>query len=80
MKSFYTEVNDLSFINAAPEDYLNLKNYWKMLKVTAKKPTKLNVLRATAYPIVKLIPSLRMHIAVVSEKERITKLKGVERW
>ena len=80
VKSFYTEVNDLSFINAAPEDYLNLKNYWKMLKVAIKKPTRLNVLRATAYPIVKLIPSLRMHIAVVAEKERITQLKGVERW
>jgi len=80
VKSFYTEVNDLSFINATPEDYLNLKNYWEMLKAAIKKPTRLNVLRATAYPIVKLIPSLRMHIAVVAEKERITQLKGVERW
>ena len=51
-----------------------------MLKVAIKKPTRLNVLRATAYPIVKLIPSLRMLIAVVSEKERITQLKRVERW
>ncbi|MEM3550705.1 MAG: oligosaccharide flippase family protein [Candidatus Bathyarchaeia archaeon] len=36
------------------------------------KPTKLQS--------VKLIPSLMMLIAVVSEKERITQLKGVERW
>ncbi|MEM0488816.1 MAG: hypothetical protein QW707_06410 [Candidatus Bathyarchaeia archaeon] len=54
VKSFYTEASDSSFINATPEDYLNLKNYWKTLKAAIKKPTRLNVLRATAYPIVKL--------------------------
>ncbi|MEM1510175.1 MAG: hypothetical protein QW096_09970 [Thermofilaceae archaeon] len=51
-----------------------------MLKVAIKKPTRLNVLRVTAYPIVKLTLSLRMHIAVLLKKERITQLKGVEKW
>ncbi|MEM3680059.1 MAG: class I SAM-dependent methyltransferase [Metallosphaera sp.] len=80
LKSYYTEVNDLSFINASLEEYLNLSSYWKMLKMTIKRPTRLNILRVIVYPIVKFVPSLRMLIVVVSKKEIVSGIKKVERW
>ncbi|MEM1510758.1 MAG: class I SAM-dependent methyltransferase [Sulfolobales archaeon] len=80
LKSYYTEVNDLTFIDAAPEEYLNLRSYWGMLKITIKRPTCLNILRTTVYPIVKFVPSLRMHIVVVSKKEIVSGIKKIERW
>ncbi|MEM0245046.1 MAG: methyltransferase domain-containing protein [Zestosphaera sp.] len=81
VKSFYTEVNDLFLLEATPEDYLNLRNYWGLLRVAIKRPTRLNVLRATAYPIVKIVPSLRMHVVVIAEKViPSSNLKRVERW
>jgi len=80
LKSYYTEVNDLSFINATLEEYLNLRSYWKMLKITIKRPTSLNILRTAAYPVVKFVPSLRMLIVVVSKKESVSGMKKIERW
>lgn len=80
LKSYYTEVNDLSFIDAAPEEYINLRCYRRMLRIAIKRRTTSNTLRVTAYPIVKFLPSLRMLIVVVAEKERDFQHKKVERW
>jgi len=38
------------------------------------------VLRAVAYPVVKLAPSLQQLIVVVAEKSREPELKTIERW
>lgn len=80
LESQYSDVNDLTYLDAEPEAYLSLKSYWDLLKLLMRKPTRLNVLRVLAYPFVKLIPSLRMLIVVAAEKrERATPL-AVERW
>jgi len=42
--------------------------------------TKLNLLRATASPLVKLIPSLRMLIVAVSQSVKEPSSKTIERW
>ncbi|MCX8199479.1 MAG: hypothetical protein N3E36_05580, partial [Sulfolobales archaeon] len=80
LKSHYTEVNDLSFIDATPEEYINLRSYWRMFKIVIKKPSRLNILRAIAYPIVKIAPNLRMLIIIVAEKERSPEVREAERW
>ena len=64
---YYSAVNDLTYVDAEPEDYKRLRGYAGLLKLAIKKPTKLNLLRAAAYPLVKLIPSLRMLIVAVSQ-------------
>ena|GEM_PF-3438446 len=38
------------------------------------------MLRAVAYPVVKLAPSLQQLIVVVAEKSREPELKTIERW
>ena len=84
VESFYSDVCDLAFVDAPrKEDYLELRNYRKLLKVALRKATKTNILRALAYPIVKVAPSLRMLIVVVAEKESDARFRGVrpvERW
>ncbi len=42
--------------------------YVDLLRLTIRRPTKLNLLRAVAYPLVKFIPSLRMFLVVISKK------------
>lgn len=68
LKINYTEVDDLIFVDAKPEEYLNLKSYRDLMKLTLKRPTKINVLRTLAYPLVKAFPASRMLIAAVAEK------------
>lgn len=80
LQSYYTEINDLAFLDATPEEYLNIKNYWDMTKIVIKRPTSTNILRFVAYPIVKIMPSLRMHIVVISEKREASFAKEFERW
>jgi hypothetical protein len=65
---YYSAINDLTYVNAEPEDYKCLRDYADLLKLAIKKPTKLNLLRAAAYPLVKLVPSLRMLTVAVSQK------------
>lgn len=50
------------------------------MRITLKKPTKLNILRLLAYPIVKLGPSLRMLIVAVAVKTREPTVYMRERW
>jgi len=47
---YYSAVNDLTYVNTEPEDYKRLRDYADLLKLAIKKPTKLNLLRTTAYP------------------------------
>ena len=77
---YYSAVNDLTYVNAEPEDYKRFRGYADLLKLAIKKPTKLNLLRAAAYPLVKLIPSLRMLIVVISQKYREPAPTATERW
>ena len=77
---YYSAVNDLTYVDAEPEDYKRLRGYADLLKLAIKKPTKLNLLRAAAYPLVKLIPSLRMLIVAVSQSVKEPSSKTIERW
>jgi len=77
---YYSAVNDLTYVDAEPEDYKRLRGYADLLKLAIKKPTKLNLLRAAAYPLVKLIPSLRMLIVAISQKYSEPAPTATERW
>jgi len=68
IRGLYSEVNDLTYVDAEPGEHVKLKSYRDLLKLAIIRPTKLNILRALAYPLVKVIPSLRMLVAVVAEK------------
>jgi 2-polyprenyl-3-methyl-5-hydroxy-6-metoxy-1,4-benzoquinol methylase len=57
-KAYYSVVNDLTFINVDPEEHLRISSFKDMMSIVLKKPTKLNILRLLAYPIVKIRPSL----------------------
>ncbi|MEM3763530.1 MAG: hypothetical protein QW721_03875 [Desulfurococcaceae archaeon] len=50
------------------------------MKLTLRKPTKINMLRTLAYPAVKLIPTLMMLIVAVAEKKFYIKQLEVRRW
>ena len=76
VKTYFSAVDDVSLVEA---DYPVL-SYWDLIKTTVKRPTRINVLRAVAYPVVKLMPSLRQLIVVVAEKSREPELKTIERW
>ncbi|MEM1632378.1 MAG: class I SAM-dependent methyltransferase [Thermofilum sp.] len=78
--SQYSEVNDLTLVDAEPREYLKLKSYRDLLELAMKRPTKLNLLRASAYPLVKAIPSLRMLIVVIAEKASRAKPRKTARW
>ncbi|MEM2079649.1 MAG: class I SAM-dependent methyltransferase [Nitrososphaerota archaeon] len=81
LEARYSEVNDLTLVDAEPGEYVKPRSYRDLLKLTARKPTKLNMLRALVYPLVKAIPSLRMLIVVVAEKTSyIESSRGVARW
>ncbi|MEM2363810.1 MAG: hypothetical protein QXQ20_08975 [Candidatus Nezhaarchaeales archaeon] len=68
LEACYSEINNLTLVNAEPGEHMKLKSYRDLMKLTIRRPTKLNVARALAYPIVKVIPSLRMLVAIVAEK------------
>ena len=57
-----------------------VSSYWDLIRTTVKRPAMVNVLRAWAYPLVKLIPSLRQTIVVVAAKSGEPRSKRVERW
>jgi hypothetical protein len=59
IKAYYSIVNDLTFIDADPQEYLGMSSSKDLVRIVLKKPTKLNILRFLAYPAVKLRPSLR---------------------
>jgi len=80
VESYYSLISDLTYIDADQEDYLRVKGYKDLIRITVKRPTKVNILRTLAYPLVKLRPSLRQSIIIVATKVKEPKLKAVERW
>ena len=80
LESFYTDVNDLHFVEADPPDYLKIDGYHDLIKVFLKRPSRINLLRTIAFPLVKIIPALRMTIAVVAEKAKNPKSSSIKRW
>ncbi|QOJ79275.1 class I SAM-dependent methyltransferase [Infirmifilum lucidum] len=76
----YTPVNDLSFIDCSEEEYKSLRSYVDLLKAAIKRPSKIRVLRAAAYPVVRMVPSLRMLMALVGRKAPRACKAVVERW
>ena len=80
IKAYYSLVNDLTIIDADPEEYLGISSFKDLVRIALKKPTKLNTLRLLAYPIVKLRPSLRQLIVVVATKTQELTVQMLERW
>jgi hypothetical protein len=79
VKAYYSAVNDLTYIDAKPDDYLRLSSYRDLVRVAIERPTRLNVLRVLAYSLVKLRPSLRQLVVVGAKSERPL-LRSLERW
>jgi len=80
LRSFYSDVNDLTFVDAEVEEYLELGTYRRLLRLVLRRPTKLNILRLFVYPLVKAFPSLRMLIVVAAEKVSESAEARVYRW
>jgi len=68
LRSFYSDVNDLTYVDAEAEEYFKLGTYRRLVRLALRRPTRLNILRFLAYPVVKALPGLRMLIVVVAEK------------
>ena len=75
IKAYYSTVNDLTFIDTEPKDYLRILSFKDLGRIALKKPTKLNILRLLAYPLVKLRPSLRQLLIIVAVKARESTVK-----
>jgi 2-polyprenyl-3-methyl-5-hydroxy-6-metoxy-1,4-benzoquinol methylase len=80
IKAYYSIVNDLTYIDADPEEHLRISSSKDLVRIALKKPTKLNTLRLLAYPVVKLRPSLRQLIVIVATKTREPTVQILERW
>jgi hypothetical protein len=80
IESYYSLISDLTYIDADQEDYLRMKGYKDLIRITIKRPTKMNILRTLAYPLVKLKPSLRQSIIVVATKVEEPKVEAIVRW
>jgi SAM-dependent methyltransferase len=80
IKVYYSIVNDLTYIDADPEEYLRISSFEDLVRIVLKKPTKLNILRLLAYPIVMIKPSLRQIVVAVATKAREPTVQILERW
>jgi hypothetical protein len=80
VKAYYSMVNDLTFIDDNPEERLKISSFKGMARIALKKPTKLNILRLLAHPIVKIRPSPRQLIVFISMKAREPAMRTRERW
>jgi len=80
LRSFYSEVNDLTYVDINNDEYLDLGTYRQLLLLALKKPTRLNILRLFAYPLVKTFPGLKMLIVVAAEKASTSAEAKVYRW
>lgn len=80
LESFYSDVNDLRFVEADPYDYLRINGYRDLIQISLRRPCKTNLLRTIAFPLVKAIPALRMIIVVIAEKTTHLKHPLTERW
>jgi hypothetical protein len=79
VESYYSHINDLMYIDVNQEDYLRVKGYKDLIRITVKRPTKVNILRTLAYSLIKLKPSLRQSIIIVATKVKEPKAKIIER-
>ena len=70
----------MHFVEADPCDYLRMHGYHDLIRILLKRPSKTNLLRAIAFPLVKAIPTLRMLIVIVAEKTRYLRPSLTERW
>jgi hypothetical protein len=50
------------------------------VKIVLKRPTKLNILRLLAYPIVKLKPDTRGLMVFIAKKIKEQTLQSLDRW
>ena len=57
-----------------------MKGYKDLIRITIKRPTKVNVLRTLAYPLVKFKQSLRQLIIVVAIKVEEPNVEVIARW
>jgi len=80
IKAYYSIVDDLTYIDADPEEYLRISSFKDLVRIVLKKPAKLNILRLLAYPIVKLRPSSRQLIVAFATKARESMAQVLERW
>jgi len=80
IESYYSLISDLIYVDADQEDYLRMKGYKDLIRITVKRPTKMNILRTLAYPLVKLKRSLRQLIIVVATKVEEPKVEAIVRW
>jgi len=80
VESYYSHISDLTYIDADQEDYLRVKGYKDLIRITIKRPTKVNVLRTLAYPLVKFKQSLRQLIIVVAIKVEEPNVEVIARW
>ena len=80
VEAYYSIVNDLTFVDAEREDYPRVSGCIDLVRLLAKRPSRLNALRLLAYPLVRLRPSLRQLIVVVGVKVGEPKPEAVERW
>jgi len=80
VEPYYSYINDLTYIDADQEDYLGVNGYKDLVRITIKRPSKANILRTLAYPLIKLKPSLRQSIIIIAMKVKEPKLNTIERW
>ena len=80
IKSYYSTISDLTYVNAEESrQYLALGDYPSLVKHALANLTRTNMLRLLAYPLVKLVPSLRQLIVIVAEKISEPKTTPIER-
>ena len=70
----------LYIIDADQEDYLGVNGYKDLVRITTKRPSKANILRTLAYPLINSKPSLRQSIIIIAMKVIEPKLNTIERW
>ncbi|MGC8949426.1 MAG: hypothetical protein ACP5OK_08850 [Thermoprotei archaeon] len=81
IKSYYSTINELTYVNAEESrQYLALGDYPSLVKHALANLTRTNMLRLLAYPLVKLVPSLRQLLVVVAGRIGVLKTMHVERW
>ena len=79
VKACYSIVNDLTLVDAKPEEYKRIQSYADLLRIAVRRPTRLNILRTLAYPLVKAMPSLRQLTVVVGVKARESSVRYLDR-
>ncbi|WP_434730805.1 hypothetical protein WLZ34_03885 [Thermogladius sp. KZ2Tp1] len=81
IRSYYSAINDLTYVDVRePRQHLSPPSYPNLAKHALANPTRTNAARLLAYPLVKLVPSLRQLIVIVAEKVGEPETTPIERW